>query len=461
MKSITCLIIIGVGLCFHGVRAADASPSPRLTVEMRDGSRVVGQCVEDTVSVHSAAIGNLKLAWASIRSLEYASSSDTARLTATNGDKFAVQLDIDTLHLQTDFGKTELPVKMIRNIKVTPETKRTIATATAAVSASDFRLTIELRDGSHLVGKGLDDALNFHSPTMGDLKLTWAGIRSIIFASEKSPTARLTTTNGDAYEVEFVTPAVRVETSFGKNELPVKSIRSIKVSAIGNTAAASHLIGWWKLDDGHGTVAKDHSSIESPHDGTLVNEPQWIKTPGHSEAALFLNGASQYVSLGNILQGSYPEISIACWVKHSTAQWQNIVERGSWADPDGIGLMMDYNTTSVSFGHYSIVEATSVANVQDNRWHHVAGTLRQSGSDYVYSIYVDGKLDNTATNSTGLTATSKSWAIGARYDGTWAYRGLVKDVRIYDCALADADVQAIFAEQNSDELPTSPAASEF
>ena len=211
-----------------------------------------------------------------------------------------------------------------------------------------------------------------------------------------------------------------------------------------NYKAVPNLVGWWKLDDGGGTVAKDSSHAFKGNAGKLVGEPKWVK--GRKGGALQLDG-NQYVSLGSILQGSYEEITIACWVKHGSSQWQNIVERSAWDNPDGIGLMMDYNTTSVSFGHYGIACATSKINVQDNQWHHVAGTMRQSGSDYIYSIYVDGKLDNTATNATGLTATENGWAIGARYDGTWGYQGLVEDVRIYDRALSASEIQAIYAEK--------------
>jgi len=208
--------------------------------------------------------------------------------------------------------------------------------------------------------------------------------------------------------------------------------------------AGPNLVGWWKLDDGSGTVAKDSGRVFNGHVGKLVGDPKWVK--GRKGGALRLDG-NQYVSLGNILQGGYTEITIACWVKHGRSQWQNIVERSVWDRSDGIGLMMDYNTTSVTFGHFGLGDVKSTANVQDDRWHHVAGTMRQSGSDYIYSIYVDGKLDNIATNSTGLTPTGNGWAIGARYDGTWGYRGLVEDVRIYDRALSASEVQAIYAGQ--------------
>jgi hypothetical protein len=215
-------------------------------------------------------------------------------------------------------------------------------------------------------------------------------------------------------------------------------------SKLKNYKAVPNLVGWWKLDDGGGTVAKDSSHAFKGNDGKLAGKPKWAK--GRNGGALQLNG-NQYVSLGDILQGSYTEISIACWVKHGQSQWQNIVERSMWDNPDGIGLMMDYNGTSVTFGHYGPASARSNATVQDNQWHHVAGTMRQSGSDYVYSIYVDGKLDNTTTNSMGLAATGHGWAIGARYDGTWTYRGLVEDVRIYDRALSAPEIQAIYTGQ--------------
>jgi hypothetical protein len=74
----------------------------------------------------------------------------------------------------------------------------------------------------------------------------------------------------------------------------------------------------------------------------------------------------------------------------------------------------------------------------------VAGTMSKSGSEYIYSIYVDGKLDGTATSSTGLAPTDHGWAIGARYDGSWRYRGLIEDVRIYNRALSGTEIQAIY-----------------
>ncbi len=167
----------------------------QLTIELRDGSRVVGKSLEDTLSFHSAALGDMKLAWAGIRSIESAgTNTGTARLTAANGDSFAIQFAAESLRVETVFGQTELPVKLIRSVKVSPPAK-----PIAAAGSDTARLMIELRDGSHVVGKSLEDAMSFHTAAMGDLKLAWPAIRSIEYAGANTETARLTAANGDVY----------------------------------------------------------------------------------------------------------------------------------------------------------------------------------------------------------------------------------------------------------------------
>jgi len=386
-------------------------------------------------------------------------------------------------------GPADMPIKQIQSAQVSPPANPNVPARAASPDESGSRLTIELWDGSRVLGKSLDDTLSFHSAALGDMELSWAAIRSIEYAGASTDTARLTATNGDAYEVQFAAPSVRMETSFGKTELPVKRIRSVKVAVVASPDGLSTvgLIGWWKLDDGSGTVAKDSSqnhqdghlagntaqmfnptllpgiplpmggsdgrgawtATELPSgpikNGPVASLPVW--TQGKNGGALQFNGASQYVSLGNILEDSYSGLSIVCWVKHPRSAWQIIVERSIWDNPDGIGLVMDHSGALVDFGHYG-AQVASKASVQDGNWHHIAGTLSRQGADFIYSIYVDGKLDNTATHPEGLAASSKAWAIGARYNGSWSYQGLIEDVRIYDCALKEDEVKKLYEERD-------------
>jgi len=173
-------------------------------------------------------MGDLRLTWAGIRSIECgASNSEMARLTAANGDVCQVQFGDSTVAVETSFGPTVLPVKLIRSAQVAPPAPPNAAGPEAA------RLTIELRDGSRVSGKSQEDTLNFHSAAMGDLKLTWADIRSIEYPATNADMARLTAVNGDVYEARFASSALPVETRFGKSDLPVKLIRSVKVLEAG------------------------------------------------------------------------------------------------------------------------------------------------------------------------------------------------------------------------------------
>ena len=115
--------------------------------------------------------------------------------------------------------------------------KPIVPSATTSTNETSPQLTLELRDGSRVVGKSLDDPLKFHSASLGDFKLPVAGIRSIEFKGNGNGadnTARLTATNGDVIDVQFVSPALHVQTGFGKSEVPVKMIKTIQGVSSGN-----------------------------------------------------------------------------------------------------------------------------------------------------------------------------------------------------------------------------------
>jgi prepilin-type processing-associated H-X9-DG protein len=99
------------------VQAADTNPPPRLTVELRDGSRVVGDSVEKTFKFHSALLGGLKLNVKDIRAVECV-ATNSAKLTAANGDTLMVSFVEASFAIKTSFGKVELAVNSVRRISV-------------------------------------------------------------------------------------------------------------------------------------------------------------------------------------------------------------------------------------------------------------------------------------------------------------------------------------------------------
>lgn len=121
MFCVSSLVLLFAG--FSPTRAADTNPPPRLTVELRDGSRVVGTCADKNFKLHSALLGEIKLDVSAIRSVDCV-SSNAAKLTAANGDMIVVSFEDSTLTVKTSFGKVELAVNSVRKLSVSAGTNR-------------------------------------------------------------------------------------------------------------------------------------------------------------------------------------------------------------------------------------------------------------------------------------------------------------------------------------------------
>jgi hypothetical protein len=440
--------------CIQQAQAAAAATNEsgvQLTIELRDGSRVVGKSVEDTLGFHSAALGDMKLPWTGIRSIEYAgTNTSAARLTATNGDAFAITLAAESVRVETGFGQTELPVKLIRSVKVAPP-----ATAAVAAGTGAAQLAIELRDGSHVVGKGLDDALNFHSSAMGDLKLTWAGIRSLEYAGTNTEMARLTAANGDVYEVQFAVPALRVETSFGKSELPVKLIRSVRVAATSYGEMGSSLVAQW-LGDGNAKDSAGH------FDGQVSGGVSYV--PGPAGQAFQFNGGESRVDFGSSA-GNFGtnDFTIAYWMKtESKDPWDAFLSKRTSCDGGGNFWEIRNGGAGTPFAapklclsdpaHQPAFYLYTGHAMNDGQWHHLAWVRQSNGSGgCMGSVYVDGFLVNSLSIPAALDVSNQTPLVLGQdvcqnRDGTRPYPGAAADLRIYSQALSAEDILAICQE---------------
>ena len=98
---------------------------------------------------------------------------------------------------------------------------------------------------------------------------------------------------------------------------------------VNTTWSTDGLVGWWKFDEGSGTVAYDSSG--NGHDGNLTNGPSW--TTGKIGGALSFDGVDDYVEIKNYygISANDPRTASA-WLKsnfqYSTAH-RTIVSWGS------------------------------------------------------------------------------------------------------------------------------------
>jgi len=199
------------------------------------------------------------------------------------------------------------------------------------------------------------------------------------------------------------------------------------------------LVGYWSFDEGSGTIAYDRSG--NNNNGTLINGPTWQDESNCKKGkCLSFDGVNDYVSYGSnkIPTGDAPK-TISTWVKTSTSGPQVVVGFGNTVSNqefslgfeiggDSRGIWLDY----LGSGCMSGIFGTS------GEWANIAVTYESSN----VALYLNGKLIKTCVK---YLSTGNSYrTIGTRIGNSWWLNGSVDEVRIYNRALSDAEIQAIY-----------------
>ncbi len=139
------------------------------------------------------------------------------------------------------------------------------------------------------------------------------------------------------------------------------------------------------------------------------------------------------------LNSSY---SVSSWVRN-TGSGGTIVSKGTAYDfkIDGSGkVQADLNGTT---------QLTSATSVNDSKWHHVAFTYTGS----TLRLYIDGVEDGNSPSTPVPvpTSTNHRFAIGINYTDknnfTTAFSGSIDEVRIWDSALSQMEIQYIMNQE--------------
>ena len=208
-------------------------------------------------------------------------------------------------------------------------------------------------------------------------------------------------------------------------------------------AQSSGLVAAYSFDEGTGTTVLDQSGNNLT--GNIIGAA-WT-TAGRYGNALSFNGSSSYVDLGNPaalrLTGS---MTLEAWIKAAAnpsddgqivaksngAGWQ--LKTSPDTGPHTFGVKVSASA-SVGVQRYS----TTVPSL--NTWYHIAGVYDATAG--TLSTYVNGVLDNGTLRGTVPAAQidqSVNVNIGRRTGGLY-FNGVIDEVRIYNRALSQAEIQ--------------------
>lgn len=99
------------------VAAAESSPL-QVTVDLTDGSRLIGITKLTSLPVRSEALGKLQIPLAKIRAVKFSRDHESVNVTMTNGDQMKGGLDDLSLELRTCFGEVTIPVEHVTAISI-------------------------------------------------------------------------------------------------------------------------------------------------------------------------------------------------------------------------------------------------------------------------------------------------------------------------------------------------------
>ena len=216
----------------------------------------------------------------------------------------------------------------------------------------------------------------------------------------------------------------------------------------GNVSA--DLVAHWRFDETSGTTAADSSG--NGLNGTLGGDPQWVA--GKIGGALEFDG-DDYVDLGApaVFDFGTEDFTITAWIKMTATTRGSIFAIGG-DDGGGIRYTLamgegnDNKLTLTMDNDVSKNQAMGDTIINDGEWHHVVGMIKGD----VSLVYVDGVEDGTIDLPEGydlsgvLQHNAYIGAITSNASNTLHAEkfmiGLIDDVRIYDTALTESEIQA-------------------
>ena len=215
--------------------------------------------------------------------------------------------------------------------------------------------------------------------------------------------------------------------------------RSADAPAAQSLDADRHLVGWWKFDEAADKTAADSS--KGRHAGTLEGSAAF--DAGRIGKAVALDGKDACVRIVGFkgVTGSGPR-TVAAWIKTSKAAGDIV----SWgADDHGQMWKFGYVRGRVGVtpkGGYLYMKAA----LNDDTWHHVAVVVHEASPPNLHDhvkLYADG--EPAEIHDIGLL---DLWPVetGDKLDVVVGrgLKGLVDDLRIYDRALSEDEIKAMF-----------------
>jgi hypothetical protein len=211
-------------------------------------------------------------------------------------------------------------------------------------------------------------------------------------------------------------------------------------STAGSVSVPAGLVSWWR---GEG----DASDATGRNPGVLLHGASFA--PGKVGQSFKLNGKAACVHVASSTSLNLTNsLSLEAWVYLTAFSENDGVAIAGKDDPYAVRQYL--LGLGKIFGQWVFRSHVGVVNefryfdgstsVRSNTWYHVAMTYDGSS----LKLYVNGKLDGSAAVSGPVLTSDQPLVIGGESPGPWNFQGLIDEVSLYDRALSETEVRAIY-----------------
>jgi hypothetical protein len=208
--------------------------------------------------------------------------------------------------------------------------------------------------------------------------------------------------------------------------------------ALTNTTEAE-LVGWWRFDEGSGTIANDSSG--NGNDGTFNGDPQWVV--GYFGGALEFDGTDDWLDCGNDPSLDLTQWTITFWLKiNENKNYNGFIIKGN-------DVTENYEVLGFADGsfHFPIAHTdgsrtyinTAAGVIVPDEWAHFAYSYDAAQGR---RFYKNGDLIFEDTESGTPQTSSVSLAIGNEQPLSRYVNGAMDDIRIYNHLLSESELLA-------------------
>jgi hypothetical protein len=206
------------------------------------------------------------------------------------------------------------------------------------------------------------------------------------------------------------------------------------------------LVGYWPLN-GNANDASNNGNNGIVNGATHTNDRF-----GVSDQSYYFSGADDIVIPADTLYTPTKGLTLCAWVNPSTKDYAHyIISRGHDAQPGWYCLDYDmYQETTFTFafqlnfnqGSGLHIRLKSNCPVPLNTWSFITGTYDGA----TMKIYVDGVIKNSLPTTDSIIEFSPNINIGSHVSGMYFVKGKIDDVRIYNRALNQSEITALYNE---------------